>query len=306
MRVQLISNVLGGILMAVVSVTSASAQTKETLAVGAVGTNHALAADMERKGKTVEMGRVVEALDHQLISALVQSRKFSIVGRSDLPEVLGEQNLAASGVVDASTASAAGKVKSAKYKLVTTVDSFLEGNDTAVFNGRNVFKRRFQLSAQAVIYDTTTSEALEASNFQLEKTDIIYPTENEITDSKRSDDLMPAVAREMAGKVAQRTVEVIFPAKIIDKEDKLITINRGDAVGIHVGEIWNAYGPPKTITDPDSGQVIKRKGALLGRIRITAVEPTYSQGEVMEDKGVVVGCVLSKPQEAAVSTGTGN
>ena len=305
MRTHPISKLLGGILAAVVSVTAASAQTKETLAVGIVGTNRALVADMERKGKTIEMGRVVEALDHHLITALVQTRKFAIVGRSDLKGVLDEQNLGASGIVDASTAPEAGKVKGAKYKLITTVDGFLEGNDAAVFNGRKAYKRRFQLSAQAVIYDTTTSEALEASNLQMEKTDVVYPTDNEVTDSKRTDELMPLVAREMAEKVAQRTVEVIFPAKIIDKEDKLVTINRGDTVGIHVGEIWNVFGPSKTITDPDSGQVIKRKGALLGRVKINVVEPTYSQGEVLEDKGVVVGCVVSKPQEVAVPTGAG-
>ena len=45
----------------------------------------------------------------------------------------------------------------------------------------------------------------------------------------------------------------------------------------------------------DSGAEIKRKGGLIGKIKITSVEPTYSQGEIIEDKGIVVGSVLSKP-----------
>ena len=82
----------------------------------------------------------------------------------------------------------------------------------------------------------------------------------------------------------------------VDKEAKLVTINRGDTFGIQVGETWNVFGPSKTIKDPDSGETIKRKGALVGKVKITSVEPTYSQGEMLEDKGVVAGCVVSKPK----------
>jgi curli biogenesis system outer membrane secretion channel CsgG len=275
----------------------AHGQGKESLAVGIVQTNKALVDDMVRKGKIIELERVVGSLDHQLISALVQSRKFSIVGRSDLKQLLDEQNLGASGIVDASTAPEQGKVRGAKYKLVATVDSFLDENAVATFaSGRKATKRRFQLSAQAVIYDTTTSEAIESSNFQVEKSDVLDAPDGQVSDAKRTDELMPAVAREMSEKIANRTVEVLLPAKIVDKDDKQVTINRGDSFGLKVGEVWTVFGPTKTITDPDSGEVIKRKGGLLGRIKITSVEPTYSQGELLEDKGVVVGSVVSRPQ----------
>ena len=60
------------------------------------------------------------------------------------------------------------------------------------------------------------------------------------------------------------------------------------------GEIWAVYGPTKTIKDPDSGEIIKRKGTLQGSLRITSVEPTYSQGDLVEDNGVVVGSVVSR------------
>jgi curli biogenesis system outer membrane secretion channel CsgG len=276
---------------------------KEVLAIGKVEATKALAEDMQRKGRNLEMRRVVEALDGHLISALAQTRKFTLVGRSDLADLLKEQDLGDSGIVDAGTAAEKGKVKGAKYRLVTTVDSFLEENTEAVFpaTGRKGTKRRFQLSAQAKVYDASTGELLDAPNVQLEKVDTIITDGSQTTDARRTDELMPALAREMAEKVAYRVVDVAFPAKVIDKEDKTVTINRGDGTGIKAGETWDVFGPARTITDPDTGAVIKRKGKLIGRVKITSVDPDSAQGELIEDNGVAVGAILNRPVEATAA-----
>ena len=279
----------------------ASAQKKEVLAIGKVETTKALAEDMQRKGKTVEMRRVIEAMDGHLISALAQTRKFTLVGRSDLADLLKEQDLGDSGVIDAGTAAEKGKVKGAKFRLVTTVDSFLEENVEQNFagTGRKGVKRRFQLSAQAKVYDAATGELLEAPNVQIEKVDAIINDGTQVSDAKRTDDLMPGLAREMAEKVALRVVDVAFPVKVIDVEEKTVTLNRGDGGGIKVGEVWSVFGPAKSITDPDTGTVIKRKGKLLGKIKITSVDPDSSQGDLVEGEGIVVGSILSRPPEAS-------
>jgi len=277
----------------------AFAQKREVLAIGKVEPTKALAEDMQRKGKSIELRRVVEAMDGHLISALAQTRKFTLVGRSDLADLLKEQDLGDSGIVDPGTAPERGKVKGAKFRLVTTVDSFLDENVEATFaTGRKGIKRRFQFSAQAKVYDAGTGELLEAPNLQIEKVDTIIKDGNETTDAKRNDELMPATAREMAERVANRVVDVAFPVKVIDKEDKTVTINRGDGGGIKVGEIWTVFGSAKTITDPDTGAVIKRKGKFMGKVKIISVEPDYSQGELIEDGGVTVGSILSRPQES--------
>jgi hypothetical protein len=181
------------------------------------------------------------------------------------------------------------------------VDSFLEENVEANFGtGRKGTKRRFQFSAQAKVYDASTGELLDAPNFQIEKTDTIITDGTQVSDAKRNDELMPATARAMAEKIAFRVIDVTFPAKVIDVEEKVVTINRGDGTGINVGEVWAVFGPSKNITDPDTGTVIKRKGRLVGKVKITSVDADSSQGDVVEDNGVVVGSILNRPQETAV------
>ena len=281
------------------STIPALAQKKEVLAIGKIEPTKALAEDMQRKNRTIEMRRVIEAMDSHLISALAQTRKFTLVGRSDLADLLKEQDLGDSGIVDAESAAEKGKVKGAKFRLVTTVDSFLEENVEQVFagTGRKGTKRRFQLSAQAKVYDASTGELLEAPNVQIEKVDAIINDGAQVSDAKRTDDLMPALAREMAEKVALRVVDVAFPVKVIDVEEKTVTLNRGDGGGIKAGEVWTVFGPSRNITDPDTGAVIKRKGRLMGKIKITSVDADSSQGEIVEGEGIAVGAILNRPQE---------
>jgi hypothetical protein len=180
------------------------------------------------------------------------------------------------------------------------VDNFLEENVEQTFagTGRKGVKRRFQLSAQAKVYDASTGELIEAPNIQIEKVDAIINDGTQVTDAKRTDDLMPALAREMAEKVAIRVVDVAFPVKVIDVEDKTVTLNRGDGGGIKAGEVWTVYGPSRNITDPDTGTVIKRKGRLMGKVKITSVDPDSSQGEIIEGEGIAIGAILNRPQEA--------
>jgi curli biogenesis system outer membrane secretion channel CsgG len=120
---------------------------KATLAVSSIKPTPSLAASV-KPDKKLEMGRIIESLDSQLIDRINATRKFDVVGRSDLSDVLKEQDLGASGNVDAKTAAKAGKLTGAKYLLVTTVDDFQDYVEKATFEGtgRSATKRVFRLS----------------------------------------------------------------------------------------------------------------------------------------------------------------
>lgn len=274
-----------------------AADGKETLAVATVGATAALKEDMNKRGMGPSFARVLESLDQHLVTSLAQTRKFTIVGRKGLlKDVVGEQDLAQSGLANAATAPEAGQLKGAKYTLTATMDSFLENREVASFAEGRKMKRRFQISAQAVIVDTTTGEVFDTANVQLDKMDIVDLPAN-VTETQigaRTDELMPVLARELAEKIAAITVASVYPVKVIDVEDeKTLTLNRGASLFAE-GELVEIFGPSKTVTDPDTGEVIKRKGKAVGKARITSVEPAYSQAELIENNGVKVGCQASK------------
>jgi len=119
---------------------------KATIAISSIKPTPSLDASL-KPDKKLEMGRILESLDSQMIDRVNATRKFDVVGRSDLNDVIKEQDLGASGNVDAKTAAKAGKLAGAKYLLVATVDDFQDYVETATFEGtgRSSTKRVFQV-----------------------------------------------------------------------------------------------------------------------------------------------------------------
>jgi curli biogenesis system outer membrane secretion channel CsgG len=267
---------------------------RQTLAVDKVKASTSLTADIAKDNRSVQCARIVESMDRHIISAITSSRKFTIVGRQDLKTILDEQDLGQSGVVNQETAAQLGEVKGAKYKLVTVVDHFQEETARATFAEGEKLKRRFQISAQATIYDTSTGEVLDASNIQVEKVDVIGidpGTSNR--QGGRTDELMPLVTRELAEKTSARLVDVLFPAKIIDVDGTTITINRGEGF-FKKDDVITLFSKGKTVVDPDTGEKMTIKGKVIGTARVTSVDPTNSQAELAPNVTATVGAQVKK------------
>ena len=271
---------------------------KATLAVSAIKPTPSLAASV-KPDKKLEMGRVVESLDSQLIDRINATRKFDVVGRSDLAEITKEQDLGASGNVDAKSAAQAGKLTGAKYLLVTTVDDFQDYMEKATFagTGRSATKRVFRLSVVGKVYDASTGKLLESANFQTGNDDFKRIQEERsyvVKDGELSDEMMVAVAREMAQKIATHIADVVFPAKVLVKRDNQVTINRGEGGGLAVGDICNVYALGEELVDPDTKESLGREEVKVGRVKITQVNPKTSTAEVLDDTGIDKGAILHK------------
>ena len=296
-----IRNIGFGLLSVLLLAMPASAQEgKATLAVSSIKPTPSLAAAV-KPDKKVEMGRIIESLDSQLIDRINATRKFDVVGRSDLNDVLKEQELGASGNVDPKTAAQAGKLTGAKYLLVTTVDDYQDYVEKATFEGtgRAATKRVFRLSVVGKVYDASTGKLLESVNFQTgnEAFKQIQEERNySVKDGELSDEMMVAVSRDMAQKIANRIADVIFPAKVLLKRDKEVTINRGEGGGVAVGDTFNVYALGEELIDPDTKESLGREEVKVGRVKITQVNPKTSTAEILDDTGIDKGAILRKPQ----------
>ena len=287
-------------MIAVLAAVPVSEQ-KNTLGIAPVEPAPALAASVMKDGRNNQMDQVMQSLDEQLVDRINATRKFELVARGDLKSVLTEQAFANSGNVDAADRSAAQqfKVAGAKYVLATRVDGFkdfsesLPGGET----GGTATIRVLSLSVVAKIYDGTTGKLFESANFQIRKEDRRLSPKRGNENATLSDELLVGVARDMADKIANRVADVIFPAKIISKVDKQVTINRGDGTGIAVGQTWNVYAVGKELKDPDTGEILGVQEVLVGKVRIASVLPKVSTAEIVgEETGIAEGAIVRIPQ----------
>ena len=151
----------------------------------------------------------------------------------------------------------------------------------------------------AKIYDSTTGKLLESANLQTGNDAFKSITENRsysVKDGSLTDEMMVAVSRDMAEKIANRVANVIFPAKIIAKRDKEVTINRGEGGGVAVGDTFNVFALGEELIDPDTKESLGREEVKVGKVKITQVNPKTSVADILDDTGVDKGAVLRKAQ----------
>ena len=275
---------------------------KEPLAVTPVKPTGALQKAVTGAGKTSSLDRVLEGFDGQLIDRLNATRKFEIVGRSDLKPIFEEQGFAASGNVSAQTAAQAGKLTGATYLIVTTVDDFEDSTERMEFKTLNKvgLKRKIRLSAVAKIYNSTTGKLLESASFKTEKKDDRTDSTDLQKNAELTDALLTDIVREHAEKVATRVADVIFPVRVLAKRDKQITINRGEGAGVEVDQVWNVFALGEELVDPDTKEVLGREEVRVGKAKITAVNPKTSTAEILEDTGVDKGSLLRPAKNLTV------
>jgi curli biogenesis system outer membrane secretion channel CsgG len=293
----------------------AAAQEKATLAISSIKPTASLLAaanaknvtstttDTKREAMTFdlkqELNRIIESLDGQLIDRVNATRKFDVLSRSDLGDLIKEQDLGASGNVDAKTAAQAGKLSGAKYLLVCTVDDFDDYLEKAMFEGtgQTATKRVFRFSVVGKLYDSTTGKLLESANFQTgndEFKKINMERSYSVKSGELSDEMMVGISRRLAEKIANHLVDVIYPAKILIRRDDLVTINRGEGAGVAEGDVFNVFAQGDELKDPDTGEILGREEVKVGKVKITQVNPKTSQATILEDTGIDKGAVLHK------------
>jgi curli biogenesis system outer membrane secretion channel CsgG len=297
MTLRILRSSATGIIGLFLATSLCPAQTgKAPLAVSAIEPLPSLAQAMAASGKASSLARVVEAYDSQLIDRLNASRKFEIVGRSNLKEILREQELAGSGNVAATdpNAARAGQLAGAKYVLVATVDDFEDITEKMEFANLNRvgFKRTIRLSTTAKIYDSTTGMLMESVHVRSEKKDNRMDQSDIVRDAETTDVLLLEATRDAAEQIAVQVSDVVFPIRVLVKRDAQITINRGEGAGVEVGQRFNVFAQGEELVDPDTGEVLGREEVKVGQARIISVQPKLSTAELLEDTGVDRGAVL--------------
>lgn len=248
----------------------------------------AILESVKKAGRGNSLDRVVQALDSQLIDRVQNTRKFEVIARSDLASLLK----------DADATGGAFKINGVDYLLVTSIDDFQDFEETATFAalGKTATRRVVRFSAVGKIYETQTGKLLESTNFQISNRDATENI-NSAKNGELSDALLLDITRTMADKIANRVADVVFPAKIISKIDKQVTLNRGDGTGIAIGQLWQVFALGEELIDPDTGVSLGREELAVGKIRVTRVNPKTAIAEILEDAGIEKGAIVRPPQQ---------
>ena len=238
-----------------------------------------------------------------LTTELVKLGKFDIYEREQLKSIMQEQDLGASGRVDASTAAKIGKIIGVNYIITGAVTEYGK-SDSGISGGGyfNVGKTGYHSAVDIRIVDAVTSKIVFAETASHTKTSknvkVMGFGGGESFNEKLATETMREAIKEVSGKIAALDLKAKAPpkgpgkAQIADVDGEIITLNKGSNAGLKSGQKLDVKRKGKVIKDPSTGKVIRVKYKSIGKIKMTTVESGYSEAKIVSGSGFKVGDIV--------------
>ena len=252
-----------------------------------------------------------DGMAEMLTTALVQTGKFKILERQQIHDVLGEQDLGASGRVEPATAAKIGKILGARYLVYGTVNEFEyskggEGGAVRIGGIRlGASEARAHIGMDVRIVDAVTSEVLFSTRSTADATRTGFKVGYSGSDFGAD---LGTFQKTPLGEATRKAVEFAV-TKIVNEfgteagpeptaawsgtllvaDDGSLVIKAGNHEGLKSGDILTVYRPKTTKV---GNEVLTVGEDKIGKIRLTSVGDAASSAEVVEGGGFKTGDIV--------------
>lgn len=245
-----------------------------------------------------------------LTNKLVQSGKYTLIERSRIAEILQEQNLATAGRIDPSTAAQVGRVLGADAVVIGSVTRFNldeEGGSISILGiGGSNRTRTAEVALAARIVNTTTAEIVSVaeSSASAEKGTggvSISILGSSSTSANNDNELLSTAAEQAVSDLASKLssaapqlaalpqVMPVVDATVADVSGTTVIINKGSQDGFRTGMRLSIERVDREVTDPETGEVLRRVTTPIGQIELTEVDGGSGVGRIVSGSGFQVG-----------------
>jgi curli biogenesis system outer membrane secretion channel CsgG len=236
-----------------------------------------------------------------LTTEMVKIGKFDMFERERLQSIIKEQDLGASGRMDPSTAARIGKIIGVSYIVTGAVTEYGRSRSGAGGGGVRVGKTGYHSAVDVRMVDAATGRIVFAESASKSKASVNVRVFGFGGGEKFNEKLASEAMREAVQEVADKVAGVEFKAAVskkpanaaeavvADVDGDVLTLNKGRTAGLKNGQTLTIKRKGKVIKDPATGKVLKVKYQTVGKIKLTAVEESYSEGTVISGSGFKIG-----------------
>ena len=235
-----------------------------------------------------------------LVTALSETKKYTLIERNKLEAVLAEQKLGSSGAVTVQTAAKIGRLLGANYIITGAVTEFgikeskigLGGLEKVLpfGGGAKVSKTKARAVIDVRAIDTTSAQIVAAAKGEGDKSSAEFSGDISIAPS--FDFGKDGFDETILGKAARKAVDTVTKelsagfnegggtaVKIIKIAGNQIYINSGGSDGEKAGHIYGIYRAGENMVDPDTGESLGSEEEKIGTAKVVKVNPKFSIAE---------------------------
>ena len=223
-----------------------------------------------------------------LTEAFVGSRKFDVLERSRLNETLKEIDFGESDYADAAKAVPMGKALNAEYVVLSDIEVIelvAEAKDVPyvdtiqpTLSGKMIVRLRVVDTASTKVTAACTEEVQVERKLKANSAFL----ESEIHN------LMLDLYAAASLRSLHRTLESIYPVRLLDVADGKAVLNRGEGA-IRLKDEFNVYSLGKAYPDPDTGEMLGQSETKVAKIIVNRIGPKFSEAEIVEGADRLAG-----------------
>ncbi len=234
---------------------------------------------------TIIRKEIEHEFSNKLIAFLVNSQKFTVLDRSNLNDVVNEDELAESMWAAPNQTDKIAKLIVADYLVIGRLNRLVitEKKQHIEITGENVEMFTAKMDVQLKIIKVSTGKIVFADSVE-ENLTPQYIQENVPFATRKNWTLYDCknyVFDKMATKVGDEILLNIYPVTIAEVKDGSVILNRGEGAGIFKGQKYKVYHPGKEIIDPTTKQQLGQDNVFVGEIEITSVSHNMSTAKIL-------------------------
>ncbi|MBI5787252.1 MAG: hypothetical protein HZA78_00155 [Candidatus Schekmanbacteria bacterium] len=208
-----------------------------------------------------------------LTTELVKSQQFIVIERAKLNQIMEEQGLGMSGVIDPKTATRAGQILGLNAIVTGAVSQFgIKSQGTDV----GFYKSKLQIAETAVdlrVIDTGTGQILLAETGQgsatTETSEVLGMGGRAGYDETLAGKALRSAIAKFIDNIVQTMRAGEWAGRIAQVEGGTVYINAGQQVGLAINDKLDVYRPGKEISDPVTGLSLGFTQSKIGQVQIT-------------------------------------
>lgn len=256
--------------------TAAAAAAPGAADAGKPGERPRLAVGLVKSRSTAstafDANRHIPAFTDTLISRLAQTRRFQLIDRQEVDQMLDEQ-LAQAMAENRDLPSAMGDLAGADYLVIGSMANFAIERVTTRLPGSNreITTHQGRVEGNMRIVDARSGEVLDSRKVTVFE---------ELADPAATEQLVSRLADAYADQTVVNLMNAVFPIKVAAVVSGVAYVNRGNDGGLSVGEVLTAVRPGQPIIDPDTGVQLGVAETELGQVTLAEVEDARSKAPV--------------------------
>lgn len=245
-------------------------------------------------GQHVLVGTVEDQtslLSDELIHQLVATRKFDVLERSRLDDLMKEKEFEQSDYASPDEAPKLAKLLGADYFVLGRIDDLGAQSEekNVPYSTRTYLQQQAHINLYLRVIDARSGRIVAAEKFA---------SETKLRNPKPTENVGRQLLAQAAQEMVTRIINTVYPLRVAKVDGKTLYLNRGNDGSLKVGDRLAVFSQGEAITDQDTGEVLGNTEQAVAQAVVTAVEARFSKAELQNDATVQQG-MLVKPLPAA-------